>query len=239
MRILLCDDEKAQLELLKKAVESYFDEKQIPYRIDTYLNAEQLLMDWDKDEIADLALLDIQMGEMDGVELAKRLRCINPAMSILFITAMTDYIYESFQLNAINYLLKPFDNNKLYACLDQAVELMNRDNSLLIQCDKELIKIELDDLIRIESNGHYLRLITQNQTYSIKKSMKEMSDELPSSFYRLSRSDLISLKAIKRITSKEVMMLNGDSLLIPKGRHREMSDAFVQYHFHGGKSEWN
>lgn len=239
MHILLCDDEEAQLLLLKKAVESYFNEKQIPFVIHSYSSAESLLMDRDKGELADLALLDIQMGEMDGIELAKRLRYLNPTMSILFITAMTEYIYESFQLNAINYLLKPFDQDKLYVCLDQAVNLMKCDCSLLIQCDKELIKIDLDNLIRVESNGHYLRLITQNQTYSIKKSMKEMSEELPSSFYRLSRSDLISLKAIKRITSKEVMLLNGDCLLIPKGRHREISNAFVQYHFHGGKSEWN
>ena len=72
------------------------------------------------------------MAGMDGISLAKKLRCKNEALAIIFITAMTDYIYEGFQLNAINYLLKPYEEEKLYDCLNKAMEQCNKQDSYLL-----------------------------------------------------------------------------------------------------------
>lgn len=236
INLAICDDEAAQLALVSHAVDRYFAEKNMVSSVFTYESAEQLLLAREDYCCLDIVILDIQMGKMDGIALAKELRHYNPSLAILFITGMTEYIYESFELHAINYLLKPFNESQLFACLDKAVEqCLTQTRTLLLQSGKELIKILLSDIIRVESSGHYLTIVTNQENYRIKKGLRELELELPQElFYKVSRSDLISLDAVNKITSREISMINGDILIIPKGKHREISEAFMKHHFHGG-----
>lgn len=242
IKLAICDDEAAQCELVSASVRHYFTKNSLPLTLFTYKSSEELLISCQDYGCLDIVLLDIQMGEMDGVALAKELRRYNPALAIIFITGMTDYIYEGFELHAINYLLKPFEEKQLFSCLDKAVALCRQQDAvLLLQVQKELIKLPLADIIRAESSGHYLNLVTRQENYCIKKSMKELEEELAATaleglFFKISRSDLISLDAVKKITSKEVEMLGGDRVIIPKGRHKEVSEAFMKHHFHGGNT---
>lgn len=233
MKIAICDDELVQREFMSKSVHRYFNEKAIPVCIQEYESAEELWFQYELNSDIDIVLLDIQMAGMDGISLAKKLRCKNEALAIIFITAMTDYIYEGFQLNAINYLLKPYEEEKLYDCLNKAMEQCNKQDSyLLLRVEKEIVKIKKDHIIRVESEGHYLNIFTGEQSYRIKRSMKEMESVLiEDNFFKISRSDILNLYSITRITPKEVSLMNGEKILVPKGRHREISEAFMNCHF--------
>jgi DNA-binding LytR/AlgR family response regulator len=233
MKIAVCDDETVQRELIVTCARQYFIEKKIPVNIQEYSSAEQLIFQYDLHSDIDIVLLDIQMKGMDGITLAKYLRSKNEGLSIIFITAMTDYIYEGFQVNAINYLLKPFENEKLYTCLDKAVEECDKQEELLIlRVDKELLKIKKNHILRVEGDGHYIKLVTSDYNYRMKKSMKEIEFELSEQhFLKINRSDIINLHGIERITTKEITLINGDKLLVPKGKHKEISEAFINCHF--------
>ena len=168
MKIAICDDELVQREYIYASVQRYFNEKAIPVSIQEYESAEKLWFQYELNSDIDIVLLDIQMAGMDGISLAKKLRCKNEALAIIFITAMTDYIYEGFQLNAINYLLKPYEEEKLYDCLNKAMEQCNKQDSyLLLRVEKEIVKIKKDHIIRVESEGHYLNIFTGDQSYRI------------------------------------------------------------------------
>ncbi len=233
MKIAICDDELVQREYIYASVQRYFNEKAIPVSIQEYESAEKLWFQYELNSDIDIVLLDIQMAGMDGISLAKKLRCKNEALAIIFITAMTDYIYEGFQLNAINYLLKPYEEEKLYDCLNKAMEQCNKQDSyLLLRVEKEIVKIKKDHIIRVESEGHYLNIFTGEQSYRIKRSMKEMESVLvEDNFFKISRSDILNLYSIARITPKEVSLMNGEKILVPRGRHREISEAFMNCHF--------
>lgn len=233
MKIAICDDELVQREYISVNVQRYFNEKVIPVCIQEYESAEELWFQFDLNSDIDIVLLDIQMAGMDGVSLAKKLRSKNEALSIIFITAMTDYIFEGFQVNAINYLLKPYEEEKLYDCLNKAMEQCNKQDSyLLLRVEKEIVKIKKDHIIRVESEGHYLNIFTGEQSYRIKRSMKEMESVLiEDNFFKISRSDILNLYSIARITPKEVSLMNGDKILVPRGKHREISEAFMNCHF--------
>lgn len=233
MKIAICDDELVQREYISTSVQRYFNEKVIPVCIQEYESAEELWFQFDLNSDIDIVLLDIQMAGMDGVSLAKKLRSKNEALSIIFITAMTDYIFEGFQVNAINYLLKPYEEEKLYDCLNKAMEQCNKQDSyLLLRVEKEIVKIKKNHIIRVESEGHYLNIFTGEQSYRIKRSMKEMESVLiEDNFFKISRSDILNLYSITRITPKEVALMNGDKIPVPKGRHREISEAFMNCHF--------
>ena len=233
MKIAICDDELVQREYISASVQRYFNEKVIPVCIQEYESAEELWFQFDLNSDIDIVLLDIQMAGMDGVSLAKKLRSKNEALSIIFITAMTDYIFEGFQVNAINYLLKPYEEEKLYDCLNKAMEQCNKQDSyLLLRVEKEIVKIKKDHIIRVESEGHYLYIFTGEQSYRVKRSMKEMESVLiEDNFFKISRSDILNLYSIARITPKEVALMNGDKIPVPKGRHHESSEAFMNCHF--------
>lgn len=236
MKIAVCDDEAVQRELIVKSTREYFLDRKIPAHIQEYSSAEQLIFQYDLHSDIDIVLLDIQMEGMDGIALAKYLRSKNEGLSIIFITAMTEYIYEGFQLNAINYLLKPFENEKLFACLNRAVEECGKqEECLILRVNKELLKIKKSHILRVESDGHYIKFVTSDCNYRMKKSMKELEQELSDScFLKINRSDMINLHGVERITTKEISMINGDKLLLPKGKHKEISEAFIHYHFRGG-----
>lgn len=233
MKIAICDDELVQREFISASVQRYFNEKAIPVSIQEYESAEELWFQYELNSDTDIVLLDIQMEGMDGISLAKKLRCKNEALAIIFITAMTDYIFEGFQVNAINYLLKPYEEEKLYDCLNKAMEQCSKqDNYLLLRVEREIVKIKKDHIIRVESEGHYLNIFTGEQSYRIKRSMKEMESVLiEDNFLKISRSDILNLYSIARITPKEVSLMNGEKILLPKGRHREISEAFMNCHF--------
>lgn len=234
MKIAICDDEPAQRELIVDCINKHFGDKKILVSVEEYESAEQLLFQYDCNCDLDIALLDIQMSGMDGISLAKKLRSQNKALSIIFITAMTEYIFDGFEVQAINYLLKPFDKEKLHICLDKAInQCSNYERYLTIRVDKELVKLKKSQIIRIESEGHYINIIMLDDRYRIKWTMKEVEEELvEDNFFKISRSDLVNIYSIERITKKEVMLVNGDKILIPKGsKHGEISEAFMNCHF--------
>lgn len=233
VKLAICDDERIQRQQLTASVTAYFRRECIPVSIQEYESAEQLLLEYDTENDFDIVLLDIKMGGMDGISLANELRSKNEALAIIFITGMTDYIFEGFRLNAINYLLKPVEEEKLWQCLEQAVtQRQQQEDVLILRVDKELIKIRKSQILRVESDGHYLKVITDKGAYRTKRSMKEVEQELPAQdFYKISRSDLLHLHAVERITRKDITMINGEQIPIPKGKYKEISEAFLNCHF--------
>ena len=238
MRIAICDDESIQRESLKKITSQFFERESIPYEIMEYENAEQLLFHHEQAKDIDILLLDIQMQGMNGMELAKQLRSYGNGSAIIFVTGDPDFIYDGFHVNAVNYLLKPIDETKVYTCLAQAVVLLKNKKTLLLQIDKDIIKLSENEIICIQSDGHYLQIHTNQQSYRLKKRLKDLEQELSSEqFYRIGRSDIVNLDAVARITSKDIYLINDIRIPIPKGKYREISEAFMQYHFHGGPTK--
>ena len=240
MRIAICEDDKIQRKEIRTSVEAYFRRQGCPVAIREFENALQLLMEYDEAKGWDILLLDIQMEGMDGVTLARQLRERDEALAIIFITGTTDYIFEGFSLHALNYLVKPFEEEKLFACLKKAQEQQERQGDfLLLRVEKELVRLRKDQILRVESDGHYLEVITKKQSCRVKMAMKELERELEGfPFFRLSRSDLVHLQAIERIQRKELRLVNGDCLPIPRGKYREVSEAFLDCNFRGEAQRW-
>ena len=121
MKILICDDEQTYLNTLRIHVEEYMQNHHIPYTITALLDATQL----PKTEAFDLAFLDIQMPNIDGITLAKQLRERNPKLALFFVTNYDEYQDDAMDLQAFRFFEKPFNVNRLYAGLDKAMEYID------------------------------------------------------------------------------------------------------------------
>lgn len=231
MQVWICEDEPAQRALLEGYVREFFcSAGNIAVR--SFSSGNQVLFELDEN-VPDILLLDIQMDGIDGVQLAKRIRKRDEKTEILFVTAAVDYIYEGFNVNAVNYLLKPVKKEQLFACLEKARELaMQQEEPWLLQVGREVCRLDRSKVLYVESDDHYLEIHCQDKVYRVKMNMKDMEQELSGSrFCRMGRSYLLNLEAVDRLTPEEVQMVNGDRLPVPRGRYREISSRFITYHF--------
>lgn len=173
----------------------------------------------------DILFLDIEMGDLNGVELAKEL----PAGTLLiFTTAYAQYALDGFELNAVDFLHKPFSYNRFEKALQKAIELHNlqllsaqpsfADESITLKAEYKNIQVQLKDILFIESMDNYVR-IHQADLPSImsQTSMKNIQEILPAEkFIRVHKSFIVPVHRIASYTSKTITLHNGTK--IPIGR---------------------
>ena len=183
----------------------------------------------------DLIFLDINMPSMSGIELIKS---VKQDTVTIFTTAYSDYAVEGFNLNAIDFLLKPFSFERFTQAVNKVEEYYSFQKqkndpasaaSIYIRADYRLLKIELKDILYIESLDDYLKIHLQNQKPVVARmTMKSMIDKLPSSrFVRIHRSYVVSIEKIKSIGAKLVQIADTE-LPIGNSYEEEFLKAFRQ-----------
>ena len=126
MNIAICEDNKTQSDLIKQMVRNWSIKGKNVIKITCYQSAEAFLFCLPEDGPFDILLLDIQMKEMTGIDLAKQLRETKDEVIIIFITAMKEYVFEGYNVDALQYLLKPIKETSLFECLDKAVDKLKK-----------------------------------------------------------------------------------------------------------------
>ena len=107
MRAAICDDRAEDAQLVAQYVREWGESREESVALEMFPSAEAFLFAYDEDKNFDLLLLDVEMGGMDGVTMARRVRAENTAVQIVFITGYTDYIAEGYDVAALHYLVKP------------------------------------------------------------------------------------------------------------------------------------
>jgi DNA-binding LytR/AlgR family response regulator len=160
----------------------------------------------------DLIFLDIEMPEVNGVEFV---RSLNKNVLIVFITAFTDYALESYELNIIDYLLKPVSYNRFEKAVLKAKEYFELKNIkkspdyFFIKCGNKFEKILLNDLLFIEALENYVKLYTTHKTFVTYLTFKSIEQYLPSDgFLRVHKSYIVSLAKITNLDSEEIKIEN-------------------------------
>lgn len=232
MKIGICDDESSLLDLLTKYVKEWCSLKKIECEIDTYPSAEAFLFAYEDMAHYDLLLLDIQMQEMNGMELAKKLRSKKEEVGILFITGVKEYVFEGYSVDAISYLLKPVQKVKLMECLDKAYSKISSTTPYtLLDMKGDTSKIKITDIFFVESDLHNTSYITADGKIKNNKGIQIVEEELiPHGFFRSHRSFLINVSKIEKITKKDIYLEDGSIIPIARGRWEEVNLAYLAYH---------
>ncbi len=153
MKIAILEDEKVESTNLIKILKEWSLKNHLDIEIFLYASGEEFFAQnkmYLSENIA-VFLLDIQMKEMNGVDVAKRLRREGYKGEIIFLTAFREYVFKGYEVHALNYLLKPVNSKALCLCLDEiAKELMG--NSYLYRNKKEIISIPYKEIISFSTN---------------------------------------------------------------------------------------
>ena len=150
------------------------------------------------------------MGSMDGVALAKAVRKAGGTMQIVFVTGYSDYIAEGYDVEALNYLMKPVDAAKLFDVLDKAVARMRRDSRCLdLQCAEGLMRIPLADIRYLDVRRNYVT-VHADRDYTVKRPLGEFEAELGDGFCRVGRAMIVNLRRIRCVDRSSVQLNRRD-----------------------------
>ena len=161
-KIAICDDEAEQRKYLLEIVTAWARKNCHLVEVKQYRKAEDFLFDYEEEKDFDILLLDIEMSEVTGIELAKRVRKDSVTVQIIFVTGFYEYFSDGFDVSALHYLIKPVDERKLYPVLDKAVQnLTYRQRSVLIATSDADVKVSLADILYVEAENVYVVVHTK------------------------------------------------------------------------------
>jgi DNA-binding LytR/AlgR family response regulator len=207
LKAIVIDDEPLALEVMKGLSEKVTFIELVGY----FTNAFEALAFLQKNEV-DLLLLDIKMPDVSGIELLKSIP--DPPL-VIFTTAYSEHAVEGFELDAIDYLLKPFSLTRFLKACNKAYEYyelkINKNNDdpglshIYIKSGYEQIRVELDSILYAEASGNYVMFMLEKQRIASRLTMNEAEALLPVKYFaRVHRSYIVSKKHIQKVDKKTI-----------------------------------
>ncbi|MBO3394722.1 response regulator transcription factor [Clostridium perfringens] len=220
--IALCEDNSLQREELKNNLSKVLDEIGVEYKLLTFETGEDLLREYP--ENLDMLFLDIQMGELTGMETARKVRKYDDKVEIIFITALWDYIQKGYEVRAFRYLIKPVKFKELQEQVTACVEniLHKRYTYITIKDKNRVLKIRTEDILFLETFERKVIIHTNSQDYIVKMSMNKLEKELNNKgFFRCHTSYIVNLIKIEEI-KKDYLLINKFTLPVSKHRMKNL-----------------
>lgn len=226
-KIAICDDLESDRDYLKDLLNKWAINNSHLLNIDAFSSAESFLFHYEEAKDYDILLLDIEMGLMDGVSMAKKIRQDNDAVQIIFITGYSDYIAEGYEVNALHYLMKPVKEEKFFSVLERAIEKISKNDVVLnMDTANGMVRVPIYQIRFAEVFGNYVT-IHANDEVVVKMTLNEIEKLLDERFYRVGRSVIVNLNEVSRVTKSEIKLLDGTSIHLPRGAYDGVNRAII------------
>lgn len=229
-RVAICDDEATSLKLNTVLTEKVLTEEGIEYEIQTFEDMESMTAAVTKPgQPFDVLLSDILATGMNGIEAAEKLRKLGDKLDIIFISTTAEYALEGYRVQALRYLQKPVDIEKLREALIQAYRKHTYKDGLSITSEGKVYNINFKDILYIESNGRDIEIVLKYRKLSSHGKISDMEKMLPADrFFRCHRSYIVNMKEVETIERYQATMKNGDTLPISQQQYTETKNRLYR-----------
>ena len=227
MKIAVCDDEEKVRVSLAKKITGFFPED----TVEVYENGEEVL---DARDLPDILLLDIKMPGMSGMDVAKKLRRKSEKLILIFVTGEEQYVYDSFDVQAFHFLVKPFSDEKLKGVLDRAKEQFVKQvekkekRYVMITNGGTHIRLCLDDVVYAEVFNSKVIVHKVNEDIEYYGKLTELERQAGEDFFRTHRAFLVHLKYVTKYNASIIYFDSGEAL-VSKQNYPAFVDALMQY----------
>ncbi|MCI8724085.1 MAG: response regulator transcription factor [Ruminococcus sp.] len=229
IRIAICDDEKHMSDHIRAMASDFFRKKNREICLRTFSSGEELLS---YDGQIDILFLDIQMKGMDGMETARKLRDSKFRGFLVFITVLKEMVFQSFEVQAYDYLVKPVEEKQFEKTMERLYASMQNagEDSLLVQKGYEGRIIREEEIIFCEVIDRKIYLnLASGEVVDYYERIENLETKLGSHFFRCHRSYLINLKHLKGYKNGTACMDNGKEVPVSRLRRKEFSGVVLQY----------
>lgn len=230
-KIAVCEDSAADAEYVQNILRCWAMQRKEIVHIECFPSAESFLFQYEEDKSFEILLLDIEMGKMDGITLAKQLRERKENAQIVFITGYPDYVSQGYDVEALHYLMKPVQEEKMFSVLDRAAaNLTKKRNVLLFTKDGSICRLPADEIMYVEVFSHSVSIVTGSGCVEIRKTLGQLEEELGEGFIRCHRSFLVNLRFVAQILKNELVLDNGQALPVARRAQQTVHEAFVSWY---------
>ncbi len=232
IKIAVCDDEQLLVSAIREITQQYIRYQKETACIEEYASGEFLLADIQEGVYFDLILLDIEMPQKSGMEIAPQIRKCLPHVLMIFVTSHLKYAIDSFALSVFRYVPKQELQPRLTQALQDAFQYikLEQNDVYLIQTQNRLEKIMLKDILYIQKNGKNAVIITFHQQTKVRKSLSQVYEELHrEEFIYIDRSCIVNIIHIMQVKNGEVVMKNGESLAVSRSHVRTTKELLNAY----------
>ena len=219
-------DEKNLINLLKK----YGEEKKIEFNITYFSDAVKLLSSYQP--IYDVIFMDIKMPLMNGLDASKELRKYDSNVSLIFVTDLAQFAIKSYEVNALDFIIKPAKYEQLVPKIDKVIRLIEskgKEQQISLKVEDSIVSFYSSSIIYLETRRHHLIYHTDQGTYTVYGSLVDAIKKLPKDdFVKCNNCYLVNLKYVTSISNFEAT-LGKTKLQISRPKKKDFVDAFTSY----------
>ena len=228
MNIFLCDDDPVYLQALYDGVSAYMAEHHLPYAITSCTDPAQALSTRSR---FDIAFLDIQIGEQNGISVAEALREQNEKLILFFITNFDAYQDDAMDLQAFRFFTKPFSQERLRSGLDKAMEYLDGTQIDLYLSGSDLVRRMLvDNILYLTRSGRIVRLFSQDGPLDLRMRYDDVCAQLPQRFfYPVHKSFFVNVHYIQEYRYTAVTLTDGTRIPVAPRRQSEFHQYWFDY----------
>lgn len=242
-RIALCDDETVELEKEERMLSDYENtHPDVEFVTRCFENADELCcMVKEEGYMPDIIFMDIYMPDESresfplGIKKAKELRKANYQGKLVFCTTSREYALEAFDVDAVQYMVKPVEAEKLSSVLDGLLMDIEeeRNKYVVLKVDGDLVRVSLNDIVYVEARGKTQEMFLINGTrYLLHMTMQGIFDLLSNykEFVRIGVAFIVNLGYVGCMNAKEVHMDNGIKIYLPRGTYKGLRESYFNYY---------
>lgn len=232
MKIGILDDLKLDRVRLKAIVSNYLEIKNLNGDIYLYAEAEQLLADMNRLSF-DLLFFDIRLDGMSGLDAARKIRKARLETPLVFVTVAQDFALEGYEVQAADFILKPFEKDKIFKTMDRIFKDKLRPQYITIKTERITAQIPIDDIFFAETRSHYVEVHTAGKTFKSYITFKEFCSMLPQQlqFQSCFRGIVVNLDKVKKFEDQNLLLENGERIPISRSKKTEIKRAYAAYAF--------
>lgn len=228
MKIAIVEDNNLESNYLQELIAEYCLNGEIHFEVDAYISAEDFFASWPIE--LDILFLDIMLDEMNGIEIATKVRKSNERVMIIFTTSNPQFSLSGYSVDALDYLIKPVSKELLFRTLDRAIHRLgvSHQNFFMIHNNDGYFVINTMDIYYIELSKRKLIIHTKSGPVACLRTVQYMEEHLPDSFFRCHNAFLVNLQAVESVIGPDIMVA-GNKIPISKHRRKDFIRALTNF----------
>ena len=230
--LAVCEDDKVVRDEICRVCDEILEQQKIAHEITVFPNAVELEQFLEtKGQVFHLLILDIKMEHKTGMEFARELRERNDRTSLIFVTGYEEYLGKGYEVQPVQFLLKPLDWNALKKAVMMDWRVNHCPKTVLLEKGRRKIRLLLSSILYAETDGkHGVRIILKDEEVNFTAGMAELEQMLPDGqFIRCHNSYIVNLEHVREVSWLTFWMDNGQNLPISRKYYDRCQNAFVSY----------
>lgn len=230
IKIAIVDDEDIQVDTMTSLIKEAAARLSLSVSLIDFSSGEAFLFALEDHPDLDMVFLDIEMNETDGLEVAKKIRQTDKDLTIVFATAFAEYAVQGYDVQALDYLLKPIELDKVKRVLKRHLDRQPAVvEKVTLESQGEVIKLALDDILYVEVNRRECEIHTLNGPVTVSRTLKELSEELSDDFIQTHRSYLVNVSHMNRLLKTDIELSNGTVVPVSRRLVKQVQEQFVMH----------